>query len=261
MPTAIIIDDSARDRDLLRGLLRQHPDVRIVAECASGAEGMDAIALHRPQLVFLDVEMPVMSGLQMLAQMKERDFGVIFTSAHSEYGVQAIRMAALDYLLKPVKAHELAEAMDRFRRSTDPRTLGEQFRVLDAYSLSSKPAKRPLAVPVGKPDSRTLEFIDVEDVAYCTSAGADASGGRGEYTTLHLCNGRQLVVSEVLKHYERLLGPFGFVRVSRSHVINTALMASYVPRDRCVVLRIGNATVPITVKDTYRNGFEAAMMR
>jgi len=221
MPTAIIIDDSARDRDLLRGLITHHPDVRIVAECASGAEGLVAIALHRPELVFLDVEMPVMDGLQMLAQLAERDFGVIFITAHSEYAVQAFHLAALHYLLKPVKPDELTEAIGRLYRngqSASPayKEQRQGVEVMLHNLRQTVPQKKRLSVNhVG-----LSQMLTIGEIVYCMSAKAEGQRTKGAYTTLVMADRKTHTASLNLGHFEMTLKDHGFIRIGRQHMVN-----------------------------------------
>lgn len=215
MPTAIIIDDTARDREHLRALLAHYPEVRIVAECESGQSGIAAIEQLRPELVFLDVEMPGMSGLEMLRHVKDQSFAVIFTTAHDQFAVQAFRMAATDYLLKPVVPEELAEAIGRFNDLADARTRAGRFEVLMHNLADTNLKSQRLAVK----GLTYTEVVAVGDVVCCLSAGADGNS-KGAYTSIILKNKKRIQATTNLKHYEKLLRPLGFIRLSRQHLVN-----------------------------------------
>ena len=124
MLTAIIIDDETSSRNALRQKLRNHcTDVMIIAECENGEEGIENIEKKKPDIVFLDVEMPRMNGFTMLQQLKNKNFEVIFVTAYDHYAIKAIRYSALDYLVKPVEIDDLKNAVNRAiekRNATKP---------------------------------------------------------------------------------------------------------------------------------------------
>src|SRR5262245_40990907 len=108
--TAIITDDEKNSRDSLLKNIQQHsPELKVISLCENGEEGITAIENLKPDIVFLDVEMPRMNGFTMLQQIKNRDFELIFTTAYDHYAIQAIRFSALDYLVKPIEAEELIQ--------------------------------------------------------------------------------------------------------------------------------------------------------
>ena len=111
---AIIIDDEKHCRQVLNILLKKHcPNVEIIAECTDGKEALITLTQHQPNIVFLDIEMPNMNGFEFLAQCPTKKFEVVFTTAYNEYAIQAIKNNALDYLLKPIDAKELVDAVDK----------------------------------------------------------------------------------------------------------------------------------------------------
>lgn len=117
--TAIIIDDEKHCRDVLALLLQRYcSSLNLVASCPDGESGLEAIDIHRPDVVFLDIEMPGMSGFEMLEATRYNDFQVIFTTAYNEYAIKAIRHNALDYILKPINKDELVSAVSRIRQHT-----------------------------------------------------------------------------------------------------------------------------------------------
>ena len=164
MTTALIIDDSKRDRDDLMELLRKHEDIDIVQQCESGIDGLKAIAKHRPQLIFLDVEMPVMDGFQMLEEIKDRNFEVIFTTAHNEYGIKALNLVSLHYLLKPVQANELEEALDKLRNKENEQNKN-QINTLLENNKEGQGKKNKIVIP----SKKDLKFFNILDIVYCKS--------------------------------------------------------------------------------------------
>src|SRR6187431_1131767 len=114
--TAILIDDESNSRNALhQKLITNCPDIRIVAECENGEKGILAIEKQKPDIVFLDVEMPRMNGFVMLQHLQRRNFELIFTTAYDQYAIQAIRVCALDYLVKPIEVKALKEAVEKVR--------------------------------------------------------------------------------------------------------------------------------------------------
>lgn len=207
MVRALIVDDEKEARDVLRVLLQRHaPDVEVLAEASSVAEAKALIAEYGPDLLFLDVQMPGGSGFELLKQLLQWDFDVVFTTGSSQHAIQAIRFSALDYLVKPVLGDELRAAIDRHivNRTVDP------------------DAQRQLLHNIVQPDERTMKLtitsgdrtlaIDPADIAWCQ---ADDN-----YTALHLADKRRLVAARTLMDYDRMLSPLGFIRVHKSALVN-----------------------------------------
>ena len=129
--TVIIVDDEQPARAVLKGLLETHcPMLKTVAECANADEAFEKITNLKPGLVFLDIEMPRSSGFDLLRRFGKINFRVIFTTAFSEYALQAFRFSAVDYLLKPLKAEELVEAVAKFRLELEANQRLERIQVL-----------------------------------------------------------------------------------------------------------------------------------
>ncbi|MCF8459675.1 MAG: DNA-binding response regulator [Flavobacteriales bacterium] len=247
MPTAIIIDDSRKDREALKKMLEHHPDIVVEQECDSAAKGIKAIAKHRPDLVFLDVQMPEMNGLEMLAAIgrsSERDFAVIFITSFEEYAIQAIHMAALDYVLKPIDSPTLYGALDNFRKGIGNRVFGTQMEVV----------RHNLSITAGllKIVSVAEHKLKLKHVAYCCTPAADGEG-KGAYTSFYLssplvagttdANANRLVASKELKHYDTLFTPFGFIRVGRGYLINPEFVTKVGANEVTVTFSNGDTKV------------------
>jgi len=214
MIRALLIDDEARARQLLRELLAEHhPEVQVVGEAAHREGGQALIAEHRPDLVFLDVEMPGGSGFDLLRDLGHWDFEVIFSTAHQHYAIQAIRFSALDYLPKPVQADELAAALERYRhRHTDQRIRSQ--------------VQQQFITNIAQPDIRRFRltltsgdrswFVPPDEVFRCI---ADRN-----YTEIQLHDGRRFVQARTLGDLEEMLLPHGFIRVSRNALLNRAII-------------------------------------
>ncbi|MFZ1689382.1 MAG: LytTR family DNA-binding domain-containing protein [Flavobacteriales bacterium] len=225
MVRALMVDDEAEALASLRTmLLRYAPDVQVVAEASSADEARRLIAQHKPDLLFLDVQMPDGDGFDLLKRLGSWDFDVVFTTGSSRHAIQAIRFSALDYLVKPVLGDELRAAVDRHL----------------AKRGTSQEVRSQLLHNVAQPDERTMKltltngdrsyFVDPAEVTWCE---ADVN-----YTNLHLADDRRFVSARTLKDYEDMLTPLGFLRTHRSYLVNRAHV-DHLDRSGFVVLHNG----------------------
>lgn len=209
----MIVDDDAGNRAYLRTLLQAHPDVEVSAEAASAQQAVGLIPSAVPDLLFLDVEMPGGSGFDLLRELGNWPFEVVFTTGFQRYAIQAIRFSALDYLLKPVQPDELADALARYRARSPhtARSAVQQQFLSNAGAADERSLK--LTLTAGE---RTY-FIPPDQLTHCT---ADDN-----YTELHTSDGRRFVSARTLKDYEDMLAPWGFLRVHRSALVNRAAIS------------------------------------
>lgn len=215
MIRALLVDDDAAARRYLRSLLWEaHADAEVVGEAAGIHEAEAIIASLKPELVFLDVEMPGGSGFDLLRRLKRWDFSLIFTTSHQQYAIQAIRFSALDYLPKPVLPEELAAAMNRFRaqkgESHPQADVQEQFI---ANITQPGLASFKLTIPHG---DRTY-FVSPSEIVRCSA--------ERNYTWVHLGPHRRYLLTRTLKDFEEMLEPSGFVRISRGDLVQRANIA------------------------------------
>lgn len=231
MVRAIIIDDEAKARRMMEALLREYcPDVEIVAIAEDVPSGVIAINQHNPDVLFLDVEMPGYTGFQLLDFFKQVDFEIIFTTAHSDYALQAFKVSAIDFLLKPIQISELISAVEKVKKKQ-----GAISQRLDTLRENFKDASiRKLALSV----SEGLIFIDISDILYLAADGA--------YTSFHLAGGQTILVSKKIKEYEGALNPDNhFFRPHRSYVINLNRVRQYVRQDGGYILMEDDAQIPL----------------
>jgi two-component system, LytTR family, response regulator len=215
MLKTIIIDDQEFCTEVIKDMLSDNPDIEVVAVCNSGKEGLKAIKKFDPDLVILDVEMPEMSGFDMLHKVKDPGFAVIFTTSFDKYSIQAIRYSALDYLLKPVVEHELQSAIDRIKVKRE-KYVSKKF---NALFKNLTELKRPLK-QVALPASDGLIFLTVNDIIHCESDS--------NYTTLFLKSKEKMLITKTLKEVENLLSGSEFFRIHNSHLINISHIKKYV---------------------------------
>src|SRR5688572_18738660 len=196
MIKAIIIDDEVHCIDTLSILLADYcPEVEVIEKCMSAKKGLEAIEKLKPELVFLDIEMPVMNGFELLEQFKEIPFSVIFTTSYDQYAIKAIRFSALDYLLKPVDPKELIAAIHKVERKKNPPTPEQLQMLMDQLQHKEGPLTR-IAIPT----SDGFELVPVDQVLRCE---ADDN-----YTYLYLKNKSRIIASRTLKDVEEQLREF-----------------------------------------------------
>ncbi len=210
MIRALLVDDEPASRNYLRGLLEEaHPGVAVVGEASDIDEARRSIEALRPGLVFLDVEMPGGSGFDLLRELKQWDFEVIFVTGYQRYAIEAIRFSALDYLPKPVQADELAAALERYAQRHTDQVIRQQVQQQFIANIAQPDAKQfRLTLTSG---DRSW-FVPPDEVARCV---ADRN-----YSEVHLANGRRFMQARTLGDLEEMLVPHGFIRVSRSVLLN-----------------------------------------
>ncbi|MEL1247839.1 LytR/AlgR family response regulator transcription factor [Flavobacterium helocola] len=209
---AIIIDDEVRARVSLQLLLEEYcPNIKILEQCETLAEGIKAINKFKPNIVFLDIEMPAHSGLELFDFFNEEeiDFSVIFTTAYSQYAIKAFKFSAIDYLLKPIHPEELVEAVKRFEK-----TKSQNIKILKENLDQNKLNK--IAVPTGN----SILFLETDQILYVK--------GEGSYCEIVLLNGEKIICSRYLKNFEDILSNYSnFLRVQKSYIANLNYVSVY----------------------------------
>jgi two-component system, LytTR family, response regulator len=229
----IIVDDEKHCRNGLNIMLDKYCEgIEVITMCTTGKEGIRAIEQHRPNLVFLDIEMPGMNGFEMLEQCTRHDFEIIFTTAYNEYAIQAIRHSALDYLLKPVDKDELIKALERARQEKNAKSADRVNELLDL--ISSKKDFGQIALPT----LEGLMMINTADILYCESESA--------YTRFFMTDKKCITISKVLKDTEELLSGKGFFRVHNSYLINMRYVNRYIRGNGGEVIMNDGKNIPVS---------------
>ena len=219
MLTAIIIDDEQKGRVALRQKLTDYcPEVHLTGEAANGEEGLLLIEKTQPEIIFLDIEMPRMNGFEMLHNIKNKTFHLVFTTAYDQYAIKAIKYAAFDYLLKPVDIEELRSVIKRIvQQSPQPHTI-KKLEVLEENFQPRSPLSK-IAIPT----LDGLLFFNTSDIVHLEA--------QSNYTTLYFINHPKLVASRTLKEFEDILPPDIFFRTHHSHIINLNYIKRYIKGD------------------------------
>ena len=217
MIKALIIDDELHCRKTLSILLKEYcPDVQVMEQCSDGEAAIKAIDEHKPDLIFLDIEIPGMNGFEMLERLPAIDFAIVFTTSHDQYAVKAFRFFALDYLLKPVDPKELISAVHKVKTKKELPSQ-EQYQM-----LLNKVGNREGVLPkIPVPTSDGFELIPVDEVLFCEA--------HDNYTYFSLRNKKKIVACRMLKEVEEQLNDFPFfVRVHNSYIVNLKEVKKYV---------------------------------
>jgi two-component system, LytTR family, response regulator len=216
MLKSIIVDDEFKSRESLKALVEKFcENIQVSAVCQNGDEAIKAIHEFKPDVVFLDIQLQRETGFDILQRLDKIDFEIIFTTAFSEFAVRAFKFSAIDYLLKPVDIEDLRKSVEKARK----RILGnisERMTQL-AQTMKGNTFKHSrLAVP----SSDGLVFVNVDAILYCEASG--------NYTNIHMGDGRKFVVSRTLKEYEEMLEDLDFFRIHNSYLINLNLIKKYI---------------------------------
>ena len=228
---ALIVDDEANNRENLRLALESYcKEVEVVAEADSAITAMDRIKEVSPDLVFLDIAMPMGSGFDLLESLPKINFEIIFVTAYDQYAIRAIKFAAVDYLLKPINALELKKAVDRVQSKHLQKNQQDQLETL-LHNLQQQEKK------IALPQSDHIEFVAVNNIIRCQ--------GDRNYTYFFLKDGRKLLVSRTLKEYVDLLDDQSFYRVHQSHLVNLNCVQKYKKRDGGILITTDGAKIPV----------------
>jgi two-component system LytT family response regulator len=216
MVKAIIVDDELDCCETIASLLNSFcPGVEVTGIYHNGAEALPAILQKQPDLVFLDVEMPRMNGFEMLEQLPQVNFDIIFTTGYDQYALKAIRFSAIDYLLKPVDREELQRAVQKVLQRTQ-RTVAKQVEIL--MQKLHQPSKTISKIAL--PTMEGLQMIVIGSIISCEA--------ESNYTILLLKDRKKITTSITLKEIEEALEDHSFVRVHRSYLVNLNEVEKYV---------------------------------
>lgn len=234
MINALIIDDEKNCRDTLHWQLKKYcPQVALIGEAGNAEQGHAMILEKKPQLVFLDVEMPGKNGLEMLESMKSIGFHIIFTTAFAQYALRAIKFGALDYLIKPVDKDELIAGIRKLEKQAQFPSLQQIEILLNHARKETPPALQKIALPT----LHGYELAQIAEIVVCES--------ESNYTKIRFSNGKQLTISRTLKEVEELLGTYPFCRVHHSYLVNLSYAVKYIKGEGGSLILSGNITVPV----------------
>lgn len=244
---AVLIDDEISNLENLGALLEKHcPQVTIASTAQTVAAAVDAIVNYSPDLVFLDIQMGERTGFDVLRLLPERNFEVIFVTAYDHYGIQAVKFAALDYLLKPIDIEELTIAVNKAKQKITKQTQSSQLDFLMQQLTKPDVNESKIALQM----QGEIRYVTLSEIVRCEADNT--------YTHFFLSNEEKLLVSKSLKEYADLLRPHGFLRTHQSHLVNPKYVKSWLKEDGGILLLLSGEKIPISKpnRDTVRQALQ-----
>jgi two-component system, LytTR family, response regulator len=217
--TAILIDDEPNATEALQNMLKMtNPEVQVVGTANDPLKGLAMLQQQPPDILFLDIQMPHMTGFELLENLGKINFSVVFTTAYDQYALQAFKVSAVDYLLKPIDMDELEAAVEKARERKQ--SVQPDFGAFEKlFQYVQKSDSQRLSLPLGD----GLMFVNISDIVRLQSDS--------NYTTFHLANREKVLVSRTMGEYEQILEKQNFCRVHHSHIINLAHLRRYIKTD------------------------------
>lgn len=247
MIKTIIVDDEPAARETIALVIEnQFKSLKIEAQTGSVKESVEAINRIKPEILFLDVDLPDGTGFDILKAVDYKEIKVIFTTAYQEYAIQAIKFSAFDYILKPAKPGEIVSVINRVIAETiEPDNQKKIEAVLSGFQKGGVPQKIVL---------KTLEriyVVNLDEIIRCES--------ENNYTVFFLTDGNKIMVSKSLKTYEEMLGSAGFKRVHQSHLINPSFIRHFEKQEGGYLVMSDNSKVPVSAqqKQNLLNYFDS----
>ena len=233
MLSAIIIDDEPDCVKLLALQLKMYcPQVQVMAECIDSEEGLQKIRALQPDIVFLDIEMPVMNGFQLLENAGNINFNIVFVTAYDKFAIKAFRFSALDYLLKPIDAKDLVSAVEKASHKQLPEK--QQLNLLKQHlHADDKSFPDKIALPY----QNGVMFTEISSIVYCESDN--------NYTKFHLTTNQQCMISKTLGDIQEVLEERNFLRVHRQYLVNLNHIKKYVRGEGNYLVMSNDANIPV----------------
>lgn len=233
---AILVDDEKNALEMLEWMLQKNcPEVEIIAMCDSPLDGLEKIKALKPDVIFLDIEMPQLNGFDLLERLGKHESDVIFTTAYNQFAIKAFKVCALDYLLKPIDPEDLKAAVQKVQHKSSKMS-PEQLDLLLSYMKPEKPKSRRIALTA----TDHLIFVETEKIIYCESDS--------NYTIFFLTDGQKVIVSKTLKDVEEILEGSDFFRIHASYLINMKHVSKFTRGDGGYVVMSNNQHITVSRK-------------
>lgn len=235
MVSTLIIDDEQHQQELLSNMLyKNFPQLDVKHVCSSVDEGLEKISFHKPQLIFLDVMIPPKTGFDLLASIKKINFDVIFTTSFEQYALQALKLSAVDYLLKPFSLEELRIAVGKFETKLEMQQSLQHIQNL-LHNVNSNTSDK---IKIALPTLAGFVFVQIADIIRCEADNV--------YTTFYFADKSSLVISKSIKDCEKLLGTYNFFRSHSSHLINMRYLKEYIKGDGGIIKMTDGSKVDLS---------------
>ncbi len=233
--TCIIVDDESKARKVLRHLCEEFcPEINILGEASSAQEAREIISKKTPDFIFLDIRMPMEDGFKFLDSVDTQPFKVIFTTAYDQYAVQAFKFAAVDYLLKPIDIDELTRAVGKIKKQKEKAEKQKQAEKNTFQLPKIHPEK------ISLPTSDGFIFTSPKRISRCEAYG--------NYTKVYHSEEKPSLITKPLRHMEEILSPQGFMRIHKSHLVNTHKIRRFVKGKSAKVVMMDGTEVEVSVR-------------
>ncbi len=231
----LIIDNEEDLRSGLHQLIQKSNIVTAeIAEAEGVATGLQKINEFQPDIIFLDIEMEDGTGFDLLRQIPNPTFQLIFTTAHNKYAIQAFKFSALDYLLKPINPEELKISLERATKNINQSTISNQLAVMMQQLYPKPDTDKKIVLN----DKQSTYYIKISDIIFCEA--------EGPYTKFYIAGSNHILISKNLKEYEELLTPHGFIRTHHSYIANTSKIKMYDKTDGGALILDGGYNIPVS---------------
>jgi two-component system, LytTR family, response regulator len=235
MIRSVLIDDESNSLEMMEWLLKTYcPQVTIEAMCNAADKGIEAIKKYRPDVVFLDIEMPHMNGFDMLEQFDKLFFDVVFCTAYDQFALKAFKYSALNYLLKPVDPDDLRETIQRLEEKRSAPSKEQIELLLQNIRQTMKPSVQRIALTTND----GMIFVATQDILYCQA--------ESNYTTIVLKDAKKIMVSKVLKDIDETLSSSDFFRIHNSYLINLNRIKKFVRGEGGYVIMDDGTSISIS---------------
>ena len=233
---AVIVDDEELARQILREFLSSHPEIELVAECANGFEAVKAVAELKPDLVFLDIQMPKLDGFEVL-ELIGNETAVVFVTAHDNFAIRAFEVHAVDYLMKPVGANRFEAALKRAKERLETKAPSNAVSAAELAAAARPPAQYLERIPVR--DGARVFIIPVAKLDYVEA--------QDDYVAL-ASDGKKHLKQQTIASLETALDPSRFLRIHRSYIVNLERVAKIEPysKDSHVAVLSNGAQLPVS---------------
>lgn len=231
---AILIDDEVSSTDILEYELQSiNSSIDVIEKCNDARKAASLINTLKPDIVFLDIEMPWLSGFEILDQLTFKNFNLIFITAYNQYAIKAFKYLAVDYLLKPVAKEELKKTINRIQLRDTTKQREQLKNMVDLIKNSGlKSGKIPF------PTQHGIEFFSANQIIHCE---ADSN-----YTKIYTTDNNKILISKTLKSIEEMINHHRFLRVHQSHLINLEYLKSYIKEDGGYIKMSNNTIIPLS---------------
>ena len=235
----IIVDDEKNCVEVLEILIQNnHPEFDILESFTSSKDALSFLQNNTVDLVFMDIQMPFLSGIELLQKIEDPSFYVIFTTAFDHYAIEAIKLSALDYLLKPIDDQLLANTLERFKKIKESNVQLQLKQLLQQMQAPVPAVANPSKDRIAISFQEKISFYNPDEISYCQSSD--------NYTSVFLTNGEKVTASKTIKHFEEILEPLGFIRTHQSYLVNKEYLKEYSKKDGGYIILSDGTNIPVS---------------